>query len=45
MPFQGPEVSLALRYVIATCRLMYNATYDDIERKTGVPASTAEDIM
>ncbi|MCJ1423238.1 hypothetical protein MMC29_001120 [Sticta canariensis] len=45
MPPHGPEVPLPLRHAIATCRLLFNCTYDEIERKTGVPASTAGAIM
>lgn len=33
-----------LRCAIITCRILYGATYDDIERKTGVARDTARKI-
>ncbi|MCJ1260370.1 hypothetical protein MMC22_000230 [Lobaria immixta] len=42
MPFHGPEASLTLRHVIASCQLFNNSSYEEIESKTEVPASLAE---
>lgn len=36
MPFYGPEASLTLRYVIASCELFNNSSYDEIGSKTEV---------
>ena len=38
------EIAYELRCAIITCRIHYGATYDDIERKTGVARDTARKI-
>ena len=45
MPLHGPEVALEVRVAIATCRLLYHETFESIERKTGVKATTAAHLM
>ena len=45
MPLHGPEVALEVRVAIATCRLLYHKTFESIERKTGVKATTVAYLM
>lgn len=41
----GTETSLALRVVVATCKLLYHEEFEAIEAKIGVKAYTAAGIM
>ena len=45
MATRGHEVLIELRSAIATCRLLFDLNYEEIERKTGVPNKTANAIM
>ena len=40
----GHKVAYELRCAIVICRILYGATYDEIERKTGVGRNTARKI-
>ena len=40
----GREIAYELRCAIVTCRILYGATYEEIERKTGVRHDTARKI-
>ena len=42
--YHGRKVAYELRRAIITCRILYGATYDEIERKTGVARDTARKI-
>ncbi len=42
--YHGRKIAYKLRYVIITCRILYRAIYDDMERKTGVAQDTARKI-
>ena len=44
MSSNGCEISYALRCAVITCRSLYNSTFIDIERKTGVKERTAANI-
>ena len=42
---QHGQVPLQLRCAIVTCRLLFDCTFEEIERKTGVQTDTAAKIM
>lgn len=45
MPLHGAEIALPLRHAVVTCRILFQCTFDEIERKTGVKANTARKMM
>lgn len=45
MSTRGSEVSLSLRHAIVTCRLLFDCTFDVIERKIDVQSMTTTKIM
>ena len=44
MPVRDQKVSLAIYRAIVTCRAFFRCDFGDIERKTGIKASTAAAI-
>lgn len=41
----GREISYELRCAIVTCRILYGATYEGIEQKTGVRQDTKQKLQ
>ena len=44
MPTHGSETSYELRCAVITCRVLYESSFAEIERKTGVAQRTAEKL-
>ena len=45
MPTNASEIALSLHHAVATCRILFGCTFDEIERKTGVKANSAVKLM
>ena len=45
MPTNASEIALPLRHPVATCRILFSCTFDEIERKTGAKANSAGKLM
>lgn len=45
MPPSAPEIALPLRHAIATCRILFGCTSEQIERKTGVKADSLAKLL
>ena len=45
MPPSAPEIALLLQHAMATCRILFGCTFQEIERKTGVKADSLARLM
>lgn len=39
------KIALPFRYVVVTCYIFFQYTFDEIEQKTGIKANTARKII
>ena len=45
MPINASEIALPLRHMVATCRILFGCTFNEIERKTGIKANSAGKLI